>query len=215
VLGDLSPRPAVLSALSSFFARFRETRLHVQYEAVTGPWERLFENEADLIVHRIDKTDERLEWIDIGRVALVPVVAPKFLPFPISTSISPTRMRAFTQCVLRDTAIRAAGESHFLVSGAPRCTVADHNMKKELILAGMAWGHLPRFLIREELRAGRLLSIAGRHFPGVTEELTFARRADRAQGPVAARLWTHLQECAPKLRRLQGAASASRARRAG
>src|SRR3712207_7837752 len=40
---------------------------------------------------------------------------------------------------------------HFLVEGAPRCSVPDHLMKKELILHGMAWGHLPRFMIEAEL----------------------------------------------------------------
>jgi hypothetical protein len=54
----------------------------LQVEAVTGPWERLLDDEADLVLHRIDKSDARLEWIDLGTVSLVPVVAPGFLPFP-------------------------------------------------------------------------------------------------------------------------------------
>ena len=30
----------------------------------------------------------------------------------------------------------------------------------------MGWGHMPNFLIADELRDGRLLSIAGRHLRG-------------------------------------------------
>lgn len=82
VLGDLCPLPPVLEILSSFFARRPQTRLHLQFETVTGPWERLLEDEADLIVHRVPKSDMRMECIDLGRIALVPVVAPGFLPFP-------------------------------------------------------------------------------------------------------------------------------------
>jgi DNA-binding transcriptional LysR family regulator len=203
VLGDLCPRPAILELLSQFFSRVRQTRLHLHYEAVTGPWERLFDDEADLIVHRIDKTDERVEWIDLGKVSLLPVAAPGFLPFPVSPAISPAQMRDLTQCVIRDTTRRGPGESHFIVSGAHQCTVADHSMKKELILQGMAWGHLPRFLIEAELREGRLLSFAGRHFPGVTEDLVAARRADRPHGPIANQLWSHLRQFsrAPRGRR--------------
>lgn len=194
VLGDLCPRPVVLSVLSPFFTRFRQTRLHVHFDAVTGPWERLFEDQADLIVHRIDKSDERLEWIDLGTVSLVPVVAPDFLPFPVSVAISPAQMRNLTQCVIRDTARRGPSENHFIVEGAHQCSVADHSMKRELIVQGMAWGHLPRFLIEDDLRAGRLLSIAGKHFPGITEDLVVARRADRPQGPIANKLWSYLQQ---------------------
>lgn len=200
VLGDLCPLPPVLELLSRFFAQCPQTRLHLQFDTVTGPWERLLEDEADLIVHRVPKSDVRMEWIDLGRVALVPVVAPGFLPFPPTSDITPQRMRAFTQCVVRDSARNPSEQGHFLLEGAPRCSVPDHLMKKELILHGMAWGHLPRFMIEAELRDGRLLSIAGQHFPGVVEELAAARRRDRPHGPVADQLWDYLAGHAPVLR---------------
>ncbi|MGW4379793.1 LysR family transcriptional regulator [Kitasatospora sp. NPDC004531] len=199
VLGDLCPLPPVLELLSRFFAQHPQTRLHLQFETVTGPWERLLEDEADLIVHRVPKSDVRMEWVDLGRVALVPVVAPGFLPFPPNAELTPQRMQAFTQCMVRDSARNPVEPGHYLVEGAPRCTVPDHLMKKELILHGMAWGHLPRFLIESELRDGTLLPIAGRHFPGVVEELSAARRRDRPHGPVADQLWDFLARHAPLL----------------
>lgn len=88
-----------------------------------------------------------------------------------------------------------------MIEGAPQCMVADQGMKKEIILQGLGWGHMPRFLIEEELRDGRLRSIAGHHMPGRTEELVAARRRDRPHGPVANRLWDHIQQEAPALRR--------------
>ena len=207
VIGDLCPRPQVLGLLSEFFAKRPATRLHVHYEAVTGPWERLFDDKADLILHRIDKSDPRLEWIDLGTVNVVPVVAPGFLPFPITSAITPEMMRDVTQCIIRDTASHSPERSYFVVEGAHQCSVADHQMKKEIILQGMAWGHVPRFLIEEELRDGRLLSIVGRHFPGVTEELVAARRRDRPQGPVANLLWRHLETHAAGVRSVLGPAA--------
>jgi DNA-binding transcriptional LysR family regulator len=199
VLGDLCPLPPVLGLLGDFFAGASGTRMHLAFEAVTGPWERLLADEADLIVHRVPRSDLRLEWIELGRVDLVPVVAPGFLPFEPSAEITPQRMQALTQCVIRDSAREPTEAGHFLVPGAPRCSVPDHLMKKELVLHGMAWGHLPRFLIADELRDGRLLSIAGRHFPGVVEDLVAARRLDRPHGPVATRLWDFLARRAPVL----------------
>jgi DNA-binding transcriptional LysR family regulator len=213
VIGDLCPRPLALSLLSTFFGQHPGTRLHLHYEAVGGPWERLFDDEADLIFHRIDKTDPRLEWVDLATVSLLPVVAPRFLPFPITRSISPEQMRELTQCIIRDTARHSPDRSHFVVEGAPQCTVADHQMKKEVVLAGIAWGHLPSFMIEEELRLGRLLPISGRHFPGVTEELVAARRSDKPHGPIANRLWETIQARARELRGAIGPAKASRRRR--
>ena len=204
VLGDLCPLQPVLALLSQFFAQCPQTRLQLQFEAVTGPWERLLEDETDLIVHRVPKGDVRMEWIDLGKIAMVPVVAPGFLSASsasASTSaLTPQQMQRFMQCVINDSARNPPEQSHYVIEGAPQCAVPDQLMKKELILHGMAWGHLPRFLIDAELREGQLLSIAGRHFPGMVQELVVARRRDRPHGPVANRLWEFLGSHAPVLK---------------
>lgn len=191
ILGDTCPLHEGLQVLSGFFAQCPKTRLDLHFETIGGPCERLLDDEADLILHWVDKTDARLEWIDLGTVSFVPVVAPGFLPFTPDRQISPERMRGSTQCIIRDTA-RTPTVNFYVMEGAPQCTVADHRMKKEIILRGMAWGHLPRFMIEDELREGRLLSIAGASFPGVEIALVAARRRDRPHGPVANRLWYHI-----------------------
>lgn len=198
VIGDLCPLPQTLALLSRFFARCPHTRLHLQFEAVTGPWERLFDGDADLIVHRVDKSDTRLEWVDLCKVPLLPVATPGFVPFRVTRTIRPEQLRELTQCVIRDTARHSPPRDYFIVAGAHQCTVADQPMKKEVILSGMAWGHLPRFLIERELAKGRLLSLAGPHLPGRIEDLVVARRRDQPHGPVANRLWVYMRETGVK-----------------
>lgn len=201
VIGDLCPRPQVLGMLGRFFAQCPGTRLHLHFEAVGGPWERLFDDEADLILHWVDKGDARVEWVDLCKVSFIPVVAPGFLPDRIEQPIALDQMQALTQCVMRDSARHSPQQNYSLLEGAPQCLVADQGMKKEIILQGLGWGHLPRFLIEDELQDGRLRSIAGRHLPGRTDELVVARRRDRPHGPIANRLWDHIQQEAPALRR--------------
>lgn len=208
VIGDLCPLPATLALLNRFFEACPSTRLHLHFEALSGPWERLRDGEADLILHHVDSSDTALESIDLFRVKLIPCVAPGFLPFPITRSLTPEQMREFVQCVIRDTARHSPTRSYFLLEGARYWTVADQLMKKEVILQRMGWGHLPEYLITRELRDGRLLSIAGRHFPGGTSALVAARRRDVPHGPVACRLWdfVHSQAAAivpPTARRAQ------------
>jgi DNA-binding transcriptional LysR family regulator len=201
VIGDLCPRPQALGMLGQFFAQRPGTRLHLHFEAVSGPCERLLDDEADLILHWIDKSDPRMEWVDLCKVPFVPVMAPGLRPGRTKLPITPDQMRAFTQCVMRDTARHSPRQDYFMIEGAPQCMVADQSMKKEIILQGLGWGHMPRFLIEEELRDGRLRSIAGRHLPGRTEELVAARRRDRPHGPIANRLWDYIEQEAPALRR--------------
>ena len=199
VIGDMCPRPQALGMLGRFFLQHPGTRLHLNFEAVGGPWERLFDDDADVILHWINKSDPRVEWVDLCKVPFIPVVAPGFLPERIKHPIRPDQLQTFTQCVMRDTARHSPQQDFFMIEGAPQCMVADQAMKKEIILQGLGWGHMPRFLIEEELRTGRLISIAGRHLPGRTEELVVARRRDRPQGPISNRLWDHIQQQAPTL----------------
>ena len=109
VIGDLCPVPPVLALLREFFDQHPATRLHLHVEAIAGPWERLFDGEADLIIHHVDKADARLEFIDLCGVRLIPVVAPGFLDRPVGKDFTPQQMRGRVQCVIRDTARQPAG----------------------------------------------------------------------------------------------------------
>ncbi|MGW8394214.1 LysR family transcriptional regulator [Pseudoduganella sp. HUAS MS19] len=192
VIGDICPQREVLATLAGFFRGRPATRLHVQVETVSGPAERLYDGDADLIVHGVDQGDPRIEWVPLAKIPFVPVVAPGFLRFAVSRAIKPAQLRQYTQCIIRDTARHTQGRDYFVVEGASWCSVPDQQMKKEIILQGLAWGHLPRFLVERELEEGSLLSIAGRYLPGSVEQLAAARLSDRPHGPVAQELWEFL-----------------------
>lgn len=192
VIGDLCPVPDCLRLLQGFFATVPATRLHLQAEAISGPWERLLDGEADLILHHIDKADPRLEYVDLGHVRVVPVVAPGFLPGPPPDDLAPEHLRDRVQCVIRDTARRLPPRDYYLVEGGRRWTVGDQMTKKQIVLQGMGWGHLPDFLIADELASGTLLALTGPHFRGGGVELVAARLRQRPHGPVAQQLWRHL-----------------------
>ncbi|HEY8877156.1 MAG TPA: LysR family transcriptional regulator [Roseateles sp.] len=188
VVGDLTPTAPVLRHLKKFFAASAGTRLHLHFESLGGPAQRLLADEADLVVHHIDKSDTRFEWLDLQHVTLVPVAAPSYLPFEPTAQLRPEQMKTLVQVVIRDSAT-VPGPEYFLIAGAPSWTVADQQTKKELIVNGMGWGHMPLHLIGKELRAGRLISLEGRHFKRSRLDIVVARRRGKARGAVAEALW--------------------------
>ena len=101
--------------------------------------------------------------------------------------------------LVRDTARRSPPQDYYLLEGARSWTVSDQLMKKELIVQGMGWGHLPHYLIEQELNDGTLLPITGEYFKGGQVELVAARRRDAPHGPIANRLWRFLEEQAAEL----------------
>jgi DNA-binding transcriptional LysR family regulator len=69
---------------------------------------------------------------------------------------------SYTQCIIRDTARHSEKENHFILDDAHCITVGDQYTKKSVILQGMAWGHMPDFMIADEMKGGALISIEGR-----------------------------------------------------
>jgi DNA-binding transcriptional LysR family regulator len=189
VIGDLCPLHETLSLLREFSAACPQTRLHLHVENLSAPMARLTTGDADLMFHYVEEESVPLEQIAIGKVRLIPVVAPGFLRFPVSDRITPEEMRDYVQCVIRDTSENAPDRGYYLIDGARRWTVGDQMTKKEIILQGMGWGHMPAFLVENELKKRKLLSIAGRHFKGNEIPLVAARRRDEPHGPIAEKLW--------------------------
>jgi DNA-binding transcriptional LysR family regulator len=189
VIGDLCPLHETLSLLRAFSDACPHTRLHLHVENLSAPMKRLAAGDGDLMFHYVEQESVPLERIAIGIVRLVPVVAPGFLRFPVSDRITPVEMRDYVQCVIRDTSENAPDGGYYLIDGARRWTVGDQMTKKEIILQGMGWGHMPAFLVDDELRARKLLSIAGKHFKGDEIPLVAARRRDAPHGPIAEKLW--------------------------
>ncbi len=194
IVGDSCPLSESLGLLNSFFVNCPDTRLDLHFEALGGPVERLLDNDADLILHHIDKSDPRLEFVDLRKVRFIPVVAEGFLDFEITNEITPEQMRPYAQCIIRDTARHSPHQSYYMIEGARSWTVSDQLMKKEIILQGMGWGHLPDFLIERELMEGRLITIAGKHFAGGEAEIVAAKLRAYPHGPVANRLWQFISE---------------------
>jgi DNA-binding transcriptional LysR family regulator len=194
VIGDLCPLPETLSALRQFFGTCSTTQLTLLFEAIGGPWERLRKGECDLAFHHLDRPSPEFDTIARFEVDLVPVAAPGFLANRPARALTPDDMRPYMQCIIRDTCRDGDGGSYYLVDGAPTCSVPDQLMKRELIVQGLAWGHMPRYLVADDLVAGRLESLEGPHLRGATLPHYAIRRRDAVHGPVAQRLWAQLQQ---------------------
>jgi DNA-binding transcriptional LysR family regulator len=194
VVGDLCPLPETLGTLRRFFEASSGTRLTLLFEAISGPWERLNKGDCDLIFHHLDKPSPAIETVELFEVKLVPVAAPGFLRHAAEESLTPDDMRPYVQCIIRDTGRQPSEANYYLIEGAPTCTVPDQLMKRELIVQGLAWGHMPHHLVARDIEERRLMSLEGRHLHGATLKHYAARRRDAAHGPVAQRLWSQLLE---------------------
>jgi len=129
----------MLGLLRRFFDDRPGTRLHLHFEAISGPWERLFDGEADLILHHIDKSDPR-STSSISAPCGSSGGGAGFPRLPDLGFDHAEQMRDHAQCIIRDTARHSPARDYFLIEGARSWTVSDQLMKREIILQGMGWG---------------------------------------------------------------------------
>lgn len=191
-LGDLCPLASTLSLFVGFFGEVPHTRPVLHTEVLGGPWARLLRAEVDLAVHHIDQPRPELETHRLFDVAVIPVAAPGFLPFAPHRQIQPRELLPLRQCVLRDGARDWPAASYHLLNGAPVVSVGDQATKREILLQGLAWGHMPAHLVQHDLEAGTLVSLAGDHLHGSTLPHYAMRLREADHGPVAQRLWQRL-----------------------
>ncbi len=197
VIGDVTPLTETLRLLRGFADLHPHVQLDLGFENLSGPRERLLDGDADLVIHHVDPSDTRFEYQSVTRVAIIPVAVPGFFDIRISTDTRYEELRPYLQCIIRDTAKHGDKDNYFVLNNAPCMTVGDQHTKKAVILQGMAWGHMPDFMVADEIESGALVSIAGRHIKGTEIDIVVARAGAAPHGVMAEHLWRYFQDKAP------------------
>jgi len=188
-IGDVTPLAPALKVLHDFSKRNKFTHLNLLFENLEGANERLLDGEASLIIHHIDKSDPSYNYKNFCEIKIVPVVANGFLDIPITDKLRYSDLEKYNQCIVRSTARNLPTRDHFILKQAPHITVGDQNTKKEVILQKMAWGHMPLFLVQDELKSGKLISIEGDFIRSRTLDIVVARLQNNHYGPIEQMLW--------------------------
>ncbi len=194
VVGDITPVELVLPHLKMFFNQHKTTQLNLHFDNIYGPNERLLSGEVDFIVHHIDQNDKRYEYIDFTEVEIIPVAAPGYLATDNLSELSYEFLQQYTQCVIRDTSSAKDSPSYHVLSHSQKVTVGDQFTKKQVILQGLGWGHMPLYLIDDDLQAGRLINLTGKKIKSHQLNIVIASLAEKLKGPVATELWQYFLE---------------------
>jgi DNA-binding transcriptional LysR family regulator len=140
-----------------------------------------------IAIEDADLTD--LDHRRIADLRLVPVAAPTFFLAETAQkegAIDRAGLAEAVQIVLGEHRPERAGDDHGVFS--PRTwRVVDLATKHALIASGLGWGHLPEHLVREDLRAGKLVELRLEVWGSVAprRSLVLVWRRGVAIGPVA------------------------------
>lgn len=185
------PMPLIVRLLQNSEKAYPLTEFNLHIENISGAVAKLYNKEVDLAISPWLWDWPDLESLTFARTVLIAVAAPGFLPDPPCSDVE--QMKNYVQVVVRDSSRDEREESFGVIKDGRQWLVSDHQIKKQLIMAGLGWGKLQEDLIREELAAGKLVALAITNYQCRVElEIRAVRRPGEAHGPVALSLWEEL-----------------------
>ena len=185
--------------LRDFYALNSGTRIRISREVYTGTWDALYDKRADLVLgasghppHEVD-----VHYVPVGRRDLIFVMAVDHPLAQLSDAGQPLTLEQVAQHRLVDSGdssrlLRPDNKSQ--ISGHDQLTVPDLFAQKEVLLAGIAAGYMPRYFVANELESGQLVERAIEHRDCSVDLYACWRRSGRGR---ALEWFTHRlqQEC--------------------
>lgn len=206
----LYPVDALIAICGAFVQTFPTVELRIDTEVMSAVSARVVEGGATLGVMGPHGLSPALERHALSSVRLVPVVAPSHPLASTRGRAAEARLAEAIQIVLSER-IAAGAEDQGVLS--PRTwRIADLHTKHRMLLAGLGWGSLPEHLVRDDLRAGRLvaLRLAALGDEGTAVPMSAVHRRDAIIGPAHRWLLERL-----RLPAADAEVSTTRGRRAG
>lgn len=182
----LMPMPVLTDVLQAFRDEFPTVGVRLYTGALGAVADLVLRGEADLGIGGEEAgAPDAIVRRKIGEQQIVPVAAPGH-PLALARAPVPAPvLREHFQIVITDLTERTRGKD-FNVHAFNTWRVTDAATKRALILEGLGWGGLPRWMIRDALKSGQLVELPLEPYPPTAYPLYALRAADAACGPAAS-----------------------------
>ena len=188
------PAEKVVAALDAFRTTFPTVTLRLYVEALGAVAQLVLDRVASVGVSGpLPRRLDALEQDAVTMVKLIAVAAPTHPLAQRKGKLNAATTREHVQLVLTDRSRLTEGQD-FSVLSPQTWRLADLGAKHALLLAGLGWGSMPEWLVRDDLAAGRLKRLAIGTWEDSLFPLQSIHRADRPPGPAGRWLIQRLRE---------------------
>ena len=191
VVDVMLPAKLLVKALDEFRRKFPTVALRLRVEALGAVSQVVLEQGAVFgISGPLEMTSDLLVRGPAGAVKLIPVAHPDH-PLAQLAKVTSADARDHVQLVLTDRSSLTA-DRDFGVVAVKSWRLADLGAKHALLLAGLGWGSMPKFMVSEDLKRGRLVRLAIDAWDNLQYRFHTVHRRDTPPGPAAAWLMERL-----------------------
>ncbi|HET7084062.1 MAG TPA: LysR family transcriptional regulator [Rhizomicrobium sp.] len=159
VVDVMWPAKKLVKVLDEFRRKFPTVALRLQVETLGAVTHVVLERTAVFgISGPLELASDLLVRGPAGSVRLVPVAAPSHPLALMDGPITAAAARDHLQLVLTDRSALTQGRD-FGVLAVRSWRLADLGAKHALLVAGMGWGNMPKPMVNEDLKRGRLVEL--------------------------------------------------------
>jgi len=159
VVDVMWPAKKLVKALDDFRRKFPTVALRLQVETLGAVTDAVLGGGAAFgISGPLELASDLLVRGPAGSVKLVPVAAPTHPLALTQGPVSAASAREHIQLVLTDRSTLTQGRD-FGVLSVRTWRLADLGAKHALLVAGMGWGNMPKPMVNEDLKRGRLVEL--------------------------------------------------------
>ena len=159
VVDVMFPQERLTDALSDFTKEFPLTPLSIHIEALGAVAQLVLDGTCSLgITGTLPFPPPELVVEPLMREPMVTVVAPSSALARVEGPVPIALVQREIQLVLSDRSRLTQGVD-FGVQGKRLWRIADLGAKRAFLLAGLGWGHMPRWLVAADIAAERLVAV--------------------------------------------------------
>jgi DNA-binding transcriptional LysR family regulator len=192
VVDVMWPAKKLVRALDEFRRRYPTVALRLRVEALGAVTQAVMEGSAVFGVSGpLPLAGDLLTRGPAGSVKLLAVAAPGHPLAQLGTTISAALARDHVQLVLTDRSSLTENRDFGVVS-VKTWRLADLGAKHALLLAGMGWGNMPKPMVNDDLKRGRLVELRIETPNELVYPFNTVHRSDTPPGPAASWLMERL-----------------------
>jgi DNA-binding transcriptional LysR family regulator len=185
----ISPLPKLLHLFKRFGDKFPLTKLNLGFEILSEAEGRVLNREAQIGITHFISDSNSLDIIPITSVQMIPVMSRDL--FKEKKVKNQNDLVDIDQVVVGDNK-GPKGTSFGLLEGGKKWRIRDNTFKREIILAGLGWGHLPLHVIEREIQEKKLVILDFEDIHPRELLINIIRHKKHKLGVVASSLWNEL-----------------------
>lgn len=178
----------LLKLLKGFSDAHPLTKLQMSFDILSDAERKVLDREAQIGITHFVSDKNVLEIVPFTSVKMIPVMnRDLFKEKKVKTQ---NDLLDIDQVVISDK--NPKGASFGLLDAGKKWRLFDNNFKKEIILAGLGWGHLPENTIEQEIKEKKLIVLKFEDIHPRELGVNLIRLKKQPLGPVAKKLWDKL-----------------------